>query len=100
MRKTGRLIAVDNDWRAFGFAAEIVALASESAFRHLKCAPRRISPPETPTPTSWALSNHYYPGARHIADAALSMLGRRLRKRPRQDHIPQDKPDQSFTGPF
>lgn len=100
VRKTGRLIAIDNGWRAFGFAAEIVALASEAAFHELKCPPRRISPPETPTPTSWALSNRYYPGVKNIVDEALSMLGRPKRRWPRQNHIPQDKPDPSFTGPF
>ena len=100
VRKTGRLIAVDNGWRAFGFAAEIVALAAEAAFRALKCPPRRISPPETPVPTSWALSNRYYPGSRHIVDAALSMLGRKARRWPKQENVPRDKPDPSFTGPF
>ncbi len=101
--KTGRLVAVDNGWRSFGFGAEIVALAAEKLFGALKAAPARVSPPDVPIPSAWGLSNHYYPTAAHIADAALGMMGKKPRHRAarRADlDKPQDTPNKAFTGPF
>src|SRR5690606_13373950 len=41
-RKTGRVLAVDDDYLSYGVTAEILALVSESAFADLKCAPQRL----------------------------------------------------------
>jgi pyruvate dehydrogenase E1 component beta subunit len=100
VRKTGRLIAADLGWGSFGVGAELVARVSENAFGSLKCAPVRVSPPETPVPSSWALSNHFYPGAAELADRALAMMGRSTRRPPIPRDTPLDTPDKSFAGPF
>lgn len=101
--KTGRLVVVDGGWRSFGVSAEIVALSSERCHGKLACAPRRIAFPDVPTPTSWALANHYYPDAADITaavggifdiPAAMNDLNNR------DCDIPRDVPDKSFTGPF
>lgn len=100
VKKTGRLIAADMGWRSFGFGAELIARVCESGFGSLRCAPVRVSPPETPVPSSWALSNHFYPGAGEIGDCARAMLGRPVNgPRPKNDR-PLDTPDKSFAGPF
>src|SRR5204862_8041484 len=76
VRKTGRLIVADTGWKAFGVSAEIVALAAEKAFGSLKATPHRVALPDMPTPTSPALSDHFYPRSGEIAAAALAMFGR------------------------
>jgi acetoin:2,6-dichlorophenolindophenol oxidoreductase subunit beta len=100
--KTGRVIAVDSGWQTCGFASEILALVAERLLERLKDPPRRVTLPDCPTPTSRALTNHYYPRAVHIVKAAHLMLGH-----PESDSLlgePDgsllDVPDPSFTGPF
>ena len=102
VRKTGRLIVADTSWRTAGFAAEIVARVSEEAFGDLKAPPMRVASPDTPTPTTPALSRHYYPRAVHIAQAARSVLGIRTDGAAPEPatSVPLDVPDLSFKGPF
>ncbi|MEN9654080.1 MAG: hypothetical protein RL235_192 [Chlamydiota bacterium] len=99
VRKTGRLVVADPDTKSVGFAAEILAQVAEAAWDDLKCAPLRITYPDAPTPTSWPLSNAYYPTSEHIAEAILRQVGR-----PARPIIvptrPMDAPDPTFTGPF
>ena len=56
VRKTGRLVVADTGWSAAGMSAEVIAVASESAFISLKAAPRRVCFPDCATPTSPTLS--------------------------------------------
>lgn len=107
VRKTGRLIVADPDWKSCGIGAEIIALVSEESFHDLKAPPIRVTYPDRPNPSSWALANHYYPNARVIA-----MEGFRLMELPsKAQHImeelleqrnaaPLDVPDTAFSGPF
>ena len=103
VRKTGRLVAVDHAWRSVGFAAELLALAAEGAYDSLKSAPRRVTLPDLPTPSTPALANAYYPRAIEIVNAALETLGRSATEEDvlgiRHD-MPLDVPDKSFIGPF
>ena len=85
------------------FSAEIVSVVSEKAFKELKAPPARIGYPDFPTPTSWALSNHYYPLSLDIINTAGEMFG--LTRFNDEDlginrNDPMDVPDKSFTGPF
>lgn len=99
--KTGRLLAVDGGWRAAGFAAEILALATEHAFGSLRAAPVRITLPDRPTPTSWPAAQRYYPGVPEIVEAARGILG--LPPGPRisvEAGRYGDQPSPDFRGPF
>lgn len=107
VRKTGRLIVADPDWKFCGFASEVIASISEDAFNDLKAPPARVTYPDRHSPTSWALSNHYYPSYRVIAMEACKML--RLPSKAQmllqellefRSEGPLDVPDASFTGPF
>ena len=102
VRKTGRLVVADTGWKAYGASAEIVALATEQAFAALKAPPRRVALPDSPTPTSKALADHFYPRAGHIVAEVLEMLERpvdpALRAPPPGLNL--DQPDPSFRGPF
>lgn len=107
VKKTGRLLVADGDWKTAGIASEIVALASEHCFDELKKAPVRITFPDAHTPTSWSLANHYYRDSYDIAIALLQLFGRfdeahvlhslMMNKRAEK---PLDIPDATFTGPF
>jgi len=103
VRKTGRLIVADAAWRSGGFAAELLALAAEKAHGSLKAAPRRLTLPDIPTPTSPRLANRMYPRAIDLVNAALSML-RRKSITEREAGIVRtaglDQFDVSFRGPF
>lgn len=107
IHKTGRFVVADPDWKTVGFSAELLAVATEEAFSSLKCAPVRIAYPDRLVPTSWTLSNHYYPTAKHIACEILKMVGNpahagglltEILKQFAQE--PMDVPDKEFTGPF
>lgn len=103
VRKTGHLIVADTAWRTAGFAAEIIANVAEEALGALKSAPRRVTLPDSPAPTTPALSSLYYPRAKDIALTAAEMLGipQKGLKLPEEDpSIPLDVPDPTFTGPF
>lgn len=77
VRKTGRLLAVDGDWATCGLAGEIIASVAEqlppSAF---KAAPRRLTLPDAPAPTSKPLEKAYYFHAADVTTAALKVLGK------------------------
>lgn len=100
--RTGRLVVADQAWHTAGFAAEVVATVVEQAFDQLSAPPRRVTLPDSPTPTSPALSRDYYPLAIDIARTAAQLCERdpdRLRDR-RPTDLPFDVPDPTFTGPF
>ncbi len=107
IKKTGRLIVVDPDWKTLGFASEILAIAAEEAFFDLKAKPIRITYPDSLTPTSWKLANDFYPTSKDIARAILKIVGHptkacKLLEKLLQleENIPLDQPDKSFIGPF
>ena len=107
VEKTGRLIVADPDWKFTGFGAEIIAQCVEEKLSCLKCAPVRVAYPDRLCPTSWALSNHFYPGAKQIALEVLKMMNRPVRAKAlfeeilqQSMHQPLDVPDKTFTGPF
>jgi pyruvate dehydrogenase E1 component beta subunit len=102
VRKTGRLVVADTGWSAAGMSAEIMAVASESAFAALKAPPRRVCFPDCPTPTSPALSAEFYPRAGHIAAAARETLRLPPNEADRwvAAGMELDKPNPAFTGPF
>jgi len=102
LRKTGRLVVADTGWSLAGMSAEILAIASESAFGSLKAAPHRICFPDCPTPTSPALAAEFYPRSGHIVAAVRKTLG--LPSDSGDLAVPAgvelDKPNPAFTGPF
>jgi Dehydrogenase E1 component len=69
----------------------------------LQVAPIRVTLPDSPTPTTRALSNYYYPTPAHIVTAARRTLGL-PHDYPWAGIEPADKtldvPNKSFTGPF
>jgi pyruvate/2-oxoglutarate/acetoin dehydrogenase E1 component len=103
VKKTGRLMVVDGAWRFLSVSAEIIAIVVEKAFSALKQPPCRITFPDVPTPTSWALANQFYPRAIDIINKAEEFFGP-LDKSKDAACIAKpallDVPDKTFTGPF
>jgi pyruvate dehydrogenase E1 component beta subunit len=104
VRRTGRLIIGDTGTTFCGVSAEIAALACEQAFGSLRCAPRRLASPESPSPSTPALAADYYPRALHLAQAAVEMLelphASSLPYHKLEPTSPLDVPDRFFSGPF
>ena len=70
--KTGRLLAVDGDWRVCGYAGEVIASAVENIDK--KIVARRITLPDAPAPTSRVLEEIYYPTVSNVVNMAISMM--------------------------
>lgn len=100
--KTGHLIVADTGWRFCGFSSEIIACVTEKMFYHLKGPPKRVALPDCPSPTSPALSSHYYPRANDIIFAVRESMGYKVEKDTEYITVtgPLDIPDRDFTGPF
>ena len=69
LRKTGRLVVVDEDYERCGFSAEVAALAAEKGFRHLKAPVARVATPNVPIPYSPTLERHLLPDKEKIVRA-------------------------------
>lgn len=104
VRKTGRLIVVDQGTLTCGYSADVIAAVVEKEFASLKAAPVRVALPDIPTPTTRALSNYFYPTPGHIVAEARKSLGLPFKEDPFAGIQPADKtldvPDSSFRGPF
>ncbi len=71
VKRTGRLLVVDNGWTMCGAAAEILAAIAERAERAVQM--RRIGFAPTPCPTSPWLEAEFYPNPGTIAAAAWDL---------------------------
>ncbi len=103
VKKTRRLVVADLSWKTLGLASEIITLVVEQAFHDLLAPPIRITLPDCYAPTSWALTNHYYPNSQDIIYAIKKLLGKKVDLKQmildRQKKY-LDVPDNAFTGPF
>jgi acetoin:2,6-dichlorophenolindophenol oxidoreductase subunit beta len=76
VRKTGRLLVVDEAYLNFGIQAEVIATVVERAFDALKAAPRRLGNPSVPVPFAPPLQDEVLPGRARIEAAIREMLSR------------------------
>ena len=73
VRKTGRLLVVDDDYLSCGLAGEIIASVCEAGIS-LRAPPIRIAHPDIPIPFSPALEHFVLPNAAKIVAAASAMF--------------------------
>lgn len=73
VKKTGKVVIVQEDYRNVGFAAEIAAMLSDEAFSHLKAPIKRVTPPDTTIPFSQVLEDYYLPDEDEIIEAIKSI---------------------------
>jgi pyruvate dehydrogenase E1 component beta subunit len=74
VKKTGRLIIADEDYKTCGIGAEIAALAAEEIIFDLKAPVARVTSPDTPVPFSPVLEHEYVPEARHVIQAVKKLM--------------------------
>ena len=74
VRRTGRLVVVDECHLRCGVAAEIAALVSEKAFSHLKAPIRRVATADVPIPFNPAQEAFIEPSQARIEAAVRSTL--------------------------
>ncbi len=73
VRKTGRLIVVDEDYHSYGVSGEIIATVCEMGDIQLKAPPRRIAYPDVPIPFARVMEQHCLPNADKVAAAAREL---------------------------
>jgi acetoin:2,6-dichlorophenolindophenol oxidoreductase subunit beta len=69
VRKTGRLVIVDEDTPRCSMATDLAALAVTEAFDHLDAPPQMVTAPHTPVPFSPVLEDIYLPTPARIVEA-------------------------------
>ena len=74
VRKTGRLVVVDESPPRCSIAADIAAMVSEQAFDALVAPVRRVTAPHSPVPLSPPLENAYVPDTERIIAAVRGVL--------------------------
>jgi len=74
LQKTGRLVAVDEDYERCGFSAEVAAVAAEKGFRHLKAPIVRVANPNVPLPYAPGLEEHILPDKEKIIRAIKGVM--------------------------
>ncbi len=74
VRKTNRLVCVEEGWPHGGVGANIAALVTEQAFDHLDAPVQRVTGADVPMPYSKRLEQSAIPHSEHVVSAALATL--------------------------
>ncbi|RLG80010.1 MAG: alpha-ketoacid dehydrogenase subunit beta, partial [Thermoprotei archaeon] len=74
VRKTGRLLVVDEGWAPCGVSAEVISVAVEEALEYMDARPARLNTLHTPIPFSPPLEKHVLPDFEKIVYAALKVV--------------------------
>lgn len=74
VRKTAKVLIVQEANRTGGYAGELAAVVNEEAFEFLDGPIRRVTAPDTPVPFSPPLEAFYLPDAAKVAEAATALL--------------------------
>ena len=74
VRKTRKVVIVDEDYPRCSIATDISALVAEEAFDYLDAPPKRVTPPHTSVPYSFPLEALYVPDRAKVVAAAKEAL--------------------------
>ena len=74
LKKTNRIVAVNEAPMTCGFAGEILARIAQDAFELLDAPPMRVTRMDTPVPWVKPLELHVLPSADKVTEAALKVL--------------------------
>ena len=66
VKRTHRMVVVDEDTPVCSIASDICARVAEEAFEYLDAPPSRVTAPHTPVPYSRPLENTYLPNATRV----------------------------------
>jgi pyruvate dehydrogenase E1 component beta subunit len=74
IKKTGKLVIVDEDYPRASFATNIAALSVVKCFKELKSPVKLVTPPATPIPFSPVLEKEWIPSVEKIEKAVREIL--------------------------
>ena len=74
VKKTKRLVVVDEDYKSFGVASEIITTVTESPGIELQSPPVRIAYPDIPIPFSPVLEKFALPNTDKIVNAVKNIF--------------------------
>ncbi|MED4968788.1 alpha-ketoacid dehydrogenase subunit beta [Parageobacillus toebii] len=74
IKKTHRLLIVDEDYLSYGMTAEIAAIAAEEGLYDLDAPVRRLAVPDVPIPYSRPLEQFVLPNADKIFNEAMKLV--------------------------
>lgn len=74
VRKTGRVVIVEESPKRSGIGAEIAATLAEESLEHLTAPIKRVAAPNTPAPFSPPMEKYYVPGVERIAQAVREVV--------------------------
>ena len=70
VRKTGRLVVVDDDYFSYGLTGEIIATVTDGCWGALKGPPQRVAYPDITVPYSPSMERFALPNAAKVVEAA------------------------------
>ncbi len=76
VKKTNRIVIVDEDTPRCGVAADIAALVASDAFDYLDAPPRIVTSPHTPVPFSGVLEDLYLPNSKRVVAVTKALFGK------------------------
>ena len=76
VKKTHRLVVVDEDTPICSLASEICARVAEEAFDYLDAPPSRVTAPHTPVPYSRPLENTYLPNEVRVVSTVQRLISK------------------------
>lgn len=74
VRKTHRLMVVDEDYQSYGMSGEVMASAMEGAFDFFDAPPLRVTTPDVPIPYSRPMEEWALPSASRIVAGAEQLM--------------------------
>ena len=78
VKKTSRVIVVDEGHQSYGITSEIVSRISEQAFYYLDAPPTRIGAMDVPIPFSPALEDLTVPTSKRVVDKAIDLINNKF----------------------
>ncbi|MEM7116653.1 MAG: alpha-ketoacid dehydrogenase subunit beta [Chloroflexota bacterium] len=74
VKKTHRVLVVDEDYLSFGMSGELLAIVAEEALDYLDAAPKRLAVPDVPIPYSRPMEQHVIPTVDRIVAAVKELV--------------------------
>ena len=99
VKKTGKVLIVDNGWTTNGISAEVSSIINESINKRILV--RRIGVYNVPIPSTPSIAKYCYPDDVNIIESISKILNKKVLKKnmpKRRKNL--DQPDNSFVGPF
>ncbi len=74
VKKTNRVLVVDQSWPFAGISSEVITQITEHAFDWLDAPPMRVNTRDVPTPYAKHLEYDYLPNPERIAEAVRRVI--------------------------